>query len=41
MSYDVSYDWEKKKGKPKLKRDDPTLELTFDGGIYLIDYERN
>jgi len=41
VSYEVSYDWEKKKGKGKLRRDDPTLELTFDGGTYLIDYERN
>jgi serine/threonine protein kinase len=39
VSYDVRYDWEKGQGKGKLKRDDPTLELAFDGRDYLIAYE--
>lgn len=39
VSYEVEYDWAKGEGKGKLRRDDPTLELTFDDGTYRIDYE--
>lgn len=40
VSYDVRYDWAKGQGKHKLRKDDPTLELTHSDGNYLIDYEK-
>jgi eukaryotic-like serine/threonine-protein kinase len=40
VSYDVRYKWAKGQGKHKLRRDDPTLELTHSDGNYLIDYEK-
>jgi eukaryotic-like serine/threonine-protein kinase len=41
VEYDVRYDWVKGEGKGKLKHDRTTLELTFNAGQYLIDYEQS
>lgn len=36
VTYEVRYDWENDEEKGKLKQDQPTLELAFDGSGYLI-----
>jgi serine/threonine protein kinase len=41
VEYDVHYEWAKGEGKGKLKKDKTTLELTFNQGQYLIDYEQS
>jgi len=41
VEYDVRYDWAKGAGKGKLRHDKTTLELTFNQGQYLIDYEQS
>lgn len=39
VSYDVRYTWAEGQDAGKLKRDRTTLELVFQDGDYLIDYE--